>query len=157
MSKLINQLSFEECSFERATHFQLANSFYSLTGGTASKRNEEVSLRIEFDRWAEFNVRDFEKVGIKCLKAFHKKPKEFVAKMVEVNGQKCLIIPKGYEASEYKCIEIVKDDSCFETPAYQVKYNSIDPHWYIQDSNGHLWGRFFSQEEAQKEVDILMY
>ena len=155
--KPIQKITFEECSFKEATHFSLAGQTYSIAGQTASKLKEEVSLRLEFDRWADFHSRDFTKVGIKSLKPKNLKPKEFIGKIVEIESHLCIIVPKGFEADEYKCIEIVRDESSFSPLNLEIKYNSVDPHWYIQDSNGYLWGRFSTKEDAQAEIDILMY
>jgi len=70
----IQQQSFVECSYEKATVFKLNDKVFSIHGQTASKTSTGVSLRMQFDRWADFDLQDFQIIGIECFEVEQEKP-----------------------------------------------------------------------------------
>jgi hypothetical protein len=166
----IQQQSFVECSYEKATVFKLNDKVFSIHGQTASKTSTGVSLRMQFDRWADFDLQDFQIIGIKCFEVEQEKPIEFVGEVVSLNlsgrhmGSKLHIeAPPGSKDKKFRCVEI--DDKDWHTPlTYHIHYNNrrgdpqFEPYFYIKDSNGYIHPeKFKSSEDAQKMIDIWNY
>jgi hypothetical protein len=172
----IQQQSFVECSYEKATVFKLNDKVFSIHGQTASKTSTGVSLRMQFDRWADFDLQDFQIIGIKCFEVEQEKPIEFVGEVISLNLSVSLKLsgrhmdselyikaPPGSKGKKFRCVEI--DDKDWHKPlTYHIHYNNrrgdpqFEPYFYIKDSNGYIHPeKFKSSEDAQKMIDIWNY
>ena len=162
----LQQQSFVECSYEKATVFKLNDKVFSIHGQTASKTSTGVSLRMQFDRWADFDLQDFQIIGIKCFEVEQEKPIEFVGEVVSGNhmdSELYIKAPPDSKGKKFRCVEI--DDKDWHKPlTYHIHYNNrrgdpnYEPYYYIKDSNGYIHPeKFKSLEEAQKMIDIWNY
>jgi len=175
----LSQLDFVECDLAEATFFSIKDKMFSIQGDTASKIPGSISLRLEFDRWADFDEPDFSLLGIKCLKVEKKEPIKFTGEVIFIEthtvdshghesprGYYAVKIPKGLpfrEGDNVDCSSVTIDE-WHKPVTYQILYNNrrgypnLEPYWYIVDSNGYvLPGKFESKEVAQKAIDIWNY
>ena len=155
----LQQQSFVECNYEKATVFKLNDKVFSIHGQTASKTSTGVSLRMQFDRWADFDLQDFQIIGIECFEVEQEKPIEFVGEVVSGNhmdSELYIKAPPGSKGKKFRCVEI--DDKDWHKPlTYHIHYNNrrgdpnYEPYYYIKDSNGYIHPeKFKSLEEAKK-------
>ena len=162
----LQQQSFVECSYEKATVFKLNDKVFSIHGQTASKTSTGVSLRMQFDRWADFDLQDFQIIGIECFEVEQEKPIEFVGEVVSGNhmdSELYIKAPPGSKGKKFRCVEI--DDKDWHKPlTYHIHYNNrrgdpnYEPYYYIKDSNGYIHPeKFKSLAEAQIVIDIWNY
>ncbi len=162
----LQQQSFVECSYEKATVFKLNDKVFSIHGQTASKTSTGVSLRMQFDRWADFDLQDFQIIGIECFEVEQEKPIEFVGEVVSGNhmdSELYIKAPPGSKDKKFRCVEI--DDKDWHKPlTYHIHYNNrrgdpnYEPYYYIKDSNGYIHPeKFKSLAEAQIVIDIWNY
>jgi len=162
----LQQQSFVECNYEKATVFKLNDKVFSIHGQTASKTSTGVSLRMQFDRWADFDLQDFQIIGIECFEVEQEKPIEFVGEVVSGNhmdSELYIKAPPGSKGKKFRCVEI--DDKDWHKPlTYHIHYNNrrgdpnYEPYYYIKDSNGYIHPeKFKSLAEAQIVIDIWNY
>jgi len=162
----LQQQSFVECNYEKATVFKLNDKVFSIHGQTASKTSTGVSLRMQFDRWADFDLQDFQIIGIECFEVEQEKPIEFVGEVVSgshMDSELYIKAPPGSKDKKFRCVEI--DDKDWHKPlTYHIHYNNrrgdpnYEPYYYIKDSNGFDYPqRFKTEEDAQKMIDIWNY
>ena len=59
---------YTQSSFEDAIAFLIKETVFTVQGNTAFKSPNAVSLRFEFDRWVDFDLKDLSLLGIECLK-----------------------------------------------------------------------------------------
>ncbi len=173
----LSQLDFIECDLAEATFFSIKDKMFSVPGETAHKKSGSISLRLEFDRWADFAEPDFDILGIKCLKVKKKEPVKFTGEVIFIEthtvdnhghasprGFYAVKIPEGLPFREGDKVDCSSIADNWNTPVtYLILYCNHfgDPdygYWYIVDSNGFNHpGKFDSKEDAQKTIDIWNY
>jgi hypothetical protein len=174
----LSQLDYIECDLAEATNFSIKDKMFSIQGETATKKAGSISLRFEFDRWVDFDEKDFDILEIKCLKVKKKEPVKFTGEVIFIEthtvdnhghasprGFYAVQIPNGLpfrEGDKVDCSSLA--DEWNNPVTYEILYNNrrgdpnLDPYWYIVDSNGFNHpGKFDSKEDAQKTIDIWNY
>ena len=118
--------TYNKCDISQATHFRLNNKLYKMHD-EARICHQCLQLRLEFDRWADFDFKELNLLGIEPVLEIKRKPLEFEAEVeFIVTGQgdnHGHSYDRGYyslkplnqsfiinKESRYKCVEILPED-----------------------------------------------
>ena len=117
-----NRKNLDACNFGEAQFIKIGESIYNLSDqNVIQKIPNGISVRMEFDRWANFDEQDFLLLGIECFKAKEIKPIVFSAiisehstREIENHGMTydvvdkvCVILPDEFTQFKGQQVEVI--------------------------------------------------
>jgi len=105
----------ERCSLAEAQIINFRKKSFNLwEKDVISRTSTGITVRMEFDRWEDFNERDFELLGIECIKFTLPEPITFESEVV---------VHSKTERDNHGMSYDVVDKVCIVLPEDLAKYN----------------------------------